>query len=94
MPFKFLEHTADVLFEATGKDFKSALEAAADALSFTIGENVKKIEEFEIEEEAKDLEDLVVFVLSDLLRECEISGILVGGLKVIEFDEENKKIKV
>jgi len=93
MPFKFLEHTADVLFEASGKDFQSALESAADALSFTIGENVKKTVEFEIEESANNLEELVVFVLSDLLKECEIREVLVGGLKVNEFDEENKKIK-
>ncbi|MFH8119666.1 MAG: archease [Candidatus Aenigmatarchaeota archaeon] len=94
MKYKFLEHTADVLFEAYGKSLEEAIENSAEAISKTVSDKVKKIEEFEFEESGESLEDLIVKTLQDFLVECEIRVLLPGGLKVIDLDEKEKKIKV
>lgn len=94
MSFRFLEHTADVLFEAENTSFETALADAAGALSATAGKGVKKKEEFEFEESAVDVEELVVAVLSRLLSEAEVRGLLPGGLKVMSFKEEPERTRV
>lgn len=88
MPFRFLEHVSDVLFEATGKDFAKALEAAASALSAAAAESVSRDEEFEFEESAANVEELVVAMLQRLLVESDVRVLLPGGLRVLEFVEE------
>lgn len=94
MSFIFLEHTADVLFEAENENFEKALEDAAAALSKTISDKVEKIEEFEFEENAENLEELVVFVLSRLLAESQILGLLPGGMRIKELKKEEGKFKL
>lgn len=88
MPFRFLEHVSDVLFEATGKGFAEALEAAAAALSAAAAENVSRDEAFEFEESAANVEELVVVMLQRLLAESDSRVLLPGGMKVLEFVEE------
>ncbi len=90
--YKFLEHTADVLFEAYGNTYEEAVENAAEAISKVVSDKVEKTEEFEIIEKGNDLEDLTIKILQDFIVECEIRIILPGGMKV-EFDEEDMKIK-
>ena len=96
MSFKFLEHTADILFQAEGKTFEEALEEASKALSATLADKVKKKKEFEFEESAADIEELVISALSRLLAESELLEMLPGGFKVISFSEspERARIKV
>ncbi|MCX6811957.1 MAG: archease [Candidatus Berkelbacteria bacterium] len=88
MSFKFLEHTADVLFLAEGKTFEEALEEASKALSRTISDKVKKTKEFEFEESAQNIEELTIASLSRLLVESEVLGLLPGGLRVTSFSEK------
>ncbi len=86
---RFLEHTADVLLEASGSSFEEAVEAAADALFETVAD-VKKLGEekkVEISEEAQDLGSLVVFTLSDLLSEMDAEEIFLKRLKVEKFEK-------
>lgn len=86
---RFLEHTADVLLEATGGSFEEALEAAADGLFETIAD-VKKLgetKEIKISEEVPDLGNLVVFTLSDLLSEMEAEEMFLKRLKVEKFEK-------
>jgi SHS2 domain-containing protein len=92
MPFRFLEHVSDILIEATGKDFNEALESAGTALSAAAAENVIKEEEFEFEESAANIEELVVAVLQRLLVESEIRTLLPGGLKVKDLHEERERV--
>lgn len=93
MKYKFLEHTADVVFESYGKDYEEALENAAEAMFSVIGD-IKKIrakESFTIEEEANSLENLTVFCLSNLLSESEIRNLLLCKIKVEKFSEKDGK---
>ncbi|MCX6778442.1 MAG: archease [Candidatus Micrarchaeota archaeon] len=82
--YKFLEHTADVLFEAEGKDLREAVEAAASAMFSVIanGGKVGTKASFTIVEEAPNLEELVVFTLSRLLSESETREIALAKFEV------------
>ena len=76
--YRFLEHTADVLFEAYGSTFEAALENAAEAM-FSVMSHIDKLKEersFKVEEHADSLENLAVFTLSSILSESEIQKIL------------------
>lgn len=94
MSFKFLEHTADILFQAEGKTLEEALEEASKALSITLADKVSKKKEFEFEESAENVEELVVSTLSRLLAEAELLELIPGGLKVISFKEEPRKLSI
>ena len=91
MPFKFLEHISDVLFEATGRTFEEALESAADALSATAAENVKMGKKFEFEESAANVEELVVAMLQRFLVESDVMTLQPAKIKVTQFKEEEGK---
>ena len=87
---RFLEHTADVLLEASGSSFEEALESAADGMFETIADSGKLGEgrRIKISEKAPDLESLVVFTLSDLLGEMEAEEIFLKRLNVERFGKE------
>ena len=87
---RFLEHTADVLVEASGDSFSEALEAAADALFETVCD-VKKVgreRSVEVEEKAGDLGELAVFTLSDLLSQMDAEELFFKEFRVKEFRKE------
>ncbi len=79
--FRYLEHTADVLFEAFGKNFKEALKNAAIALFNTVGKADPK-EEVTIETAAQTREELVVYFLSDLLSEMDIREMVFSEVNI------------
>ncbi len=85
--FVFLEHTADVLFEAQGFSFEEALENAALAMFSTISDvgALAEDESVELEERGESLEELSAFVLSDLLAESEAQELFLKEFKVSEF---------
>jgi SHS2 domain-containing protein len=91
MKYRFLEHTADVLYEAYGSTFEEALENAAEAMFGVIAkiEKIKPTEKVEVSESAKDLAELAVFVLSNLLRDSEIANVYLSKFKVEKFGVEN-----
>ncbi|MEW6329219.1 MAG: archease [Candidatus Micrarchaeota archaeon] len=86
--YKLLRHTADILFEASGKNFEDALQNAARAMFDIIASGIEPREKFEIEERAKDLETLVVFCLSKLLSESEAREMLLCKFEVGELKKE------
>ncbi len=91
MKYRFLEHTADILFEAYGKSFEDALENAAEAM-FSIMCDVKKLREernFRVEEKADSLENLAVFTLSAILSQSEINEVLPKRFKVERFIQKD-----
>jgi len=94
MSFVFLEHTADILFRAEGKTLEEALEESSKALSATISDNITKKKEFEFEETAANIEELVVATLSRFLAESELLELLPGGLKVLSLKEEHGTARV
>lgn len=93
--FVFLQHVADVLFEASGKTFPEALEGAAQALFETIADTkqLAKKEKVAVEEKAPSLEELTVFVLSDLLSASQTRELFLKEFSVKEFKERRKKQK-
>ena len=86
--YKYLPHTADMAFVAYGKDLKEALENSAEAL-LNIMLDLKRIGKKEvpsgsirIKETAKSPEDLVWFVLQDILTRVDEKKLLAYRLKV------------
>lgn len=87
---KFLEHTADILIEASGNDYAEALEEAAKALMETVAD-IEKIEKqnviIKIIEKAPNIEELIVFSLSSILSEAEINEIFFYDCKVERLEK-------
>jgi SHS2 domain-containing protein len=89
--YRFLEHTADVLFEAYGSTFEAALENAAEAM-FSVMSRMDKLKEersFQVEERAESLENLAVFTLSAILSESEIEEVMPKRFKVESLVHKN-----
>ncbi|MFA5108896.1 MAG: archease [Candidatus Micrarchaeia archaeon] len=92
--YKFVEHTADIMVQAKGKDFQEALGQACSAMLEAIGGNsAKPKEQFEIEEKAQSKKELIVYFLSSVLAEAEIREILPCKIKIEKFDEKTNCIK-
>lgn len=87
---KFLEHTADVKAEAWGRNYAEALEEAALALMETMAD-IRKIKrggkKIKIKEKAPNLDEAVVFSLSDILSEAEINDLFFYECKVKRFEK-------
>ena len=85
----FLEHTADIMYQARGKNFKEALENAARAFFsvITVIEKTKKGESFAVEVDAVDKEELVVEFLSALLSGMEVREIVLADVAIHEIME-------
>ncbi len=82
--YKFFDHTADILFEAYGKNFTEALENAAHAMFSVIGD-AKEKEEVKVKVSAPDRESLVVRFLETLLAEADIRELVFSRVKIEKF---------
>ncbi|MEM3399712.1 MAG: archease [Candidatus Micrarchaeia archaeon] len=91
--FRFLEHKADMLFEAYGKTLSESIENAGLAL-FSAMADVGKLTEEErisIRVKASDLGELVVFTLSELLSESDARGLFFKSFKVKKLDRKENE---
>ena len=90
---RFLEHKADVLFEATGESFEDALEECAQALFETMADvsRVKSGESVVVEARASELRELAVFVLEELLSEADAENLFFHGFKVASFGKRGRE---
>lgn len=93
MPIKFLEHKADVLFEARAESFERVVEEAARALFETIADTSKLTEKVEVRVSAKAdaLDELLVFTLSELLSEADARELFFNSFTVDSFDGRELK---
>jgi SHS2 domain-containing protein len=94
MKFKFLEHTADIKFQAFGRSLKEVFENSALALKETIYE--KKVQEKEnkkIKVKGKDFESLLYNFLEEFLYLLEAEGFLFSGVKSITIDKKKFKLE-
>ncbi len=100
--FKFLEHTADVKFQAFGKNLEEAFKNSALALKEAIYEKkVQEKEERKIKVKGKDLESLLYNFLEELLYLLEAENFLVSKIENLKISKDipdkrnliNKKIK-
>lgn len=89
MKFKFLEHTADVKFQAFGKSLNEAFENAAAALKETICGKIKIKEKIKkkIKVKGKDKESLLYNFLEEFLFLLDSEGFLLSKVKV-KINEE------
>jgi SHS2 domain-containing protein len=85
MDYKFLEHTADIMFEAYGKDYPEALENAAKAM-FSVFGTAKEEEMASFAVTAHNLEELTVQALADVLAYMDTHEIVFSRMKVKKFD--------
>ncbi|MFA6531178.1 MAG: archease [Candidatus Micrarchaeia archaeon] len=89
MAYRFVEHTSDIIIEATGKTFSEAFEWLAKGMFTQMGEakTEKATEKFGIEADAGAMDILVVKALSELLAELEIREITPFKVAVEKFDK-------
>ncbi len=90
MAYKFLEHTADVKFEATGRTLGGVFESSAKALFATIVnlDKVEATEEREIRVSAENIEDLLHDWLAELLFLFETEGLVFSEFKANVDDKK------
>jgi len=93
MEYRFLEHTADIMFEAYGKTYPEALENAAKAM-FSIMGNASGRECAKFEVFAHNLEELAVQALADLLAYADTHEIVFSKFKVKNFDRRSCSLEI
>ena len=98
--FRYLEHTADVYYEAYGQSFKDAFNNAVLGLLDTVtGGQAGKLRPKEIIKEiegsAVNLEELVVYTLSDILTLMDTEEIVFYDSEILDYktDRESEDSK-
>lgn len=93
MDYKFLDHTADIMFEAYGKSYPEALENAGKAM-FSVFGSAKEAEIVELSVTAHNLEELTVQLLADVLAHMDTHEIVFSRMKVNKFDLKKMHLDV
>jgi len=90
--FIFLDHTADIMFDAFGFSVEEAFENAAGAL-FTVTCHLDRLKgssrEVKVVEQADSLEELFAFALNDLVGESDSQELFFREFKVGKLRQEN-----
>lgn len=91
--FKFLEHTADIKFQAYGKTLEEAFSNCVLALKETIVVKikVKDRKEKKIQVSGNDLESLLQSFLEEFLYLLDAKGFLVSKIKEIKIKDNKLK---
>jgi len=87
MKFKFLEHTADVKFQAFGKNAEEVFENSALAFKETIcgKKKIKGVEEIKVTAKGKDYEKLLYNFLEEILYLLDAENFLISKIKKIKI---------
>jgi len=92
MKFKFLEHTADVKFQAFGKSLEEAFENAALALQEVMTKGIKVKEKIKkkitMVVEGRGKEGLLYSFLEEFLFLLDAKDFLLSKIKKIKIEEE------
>ena len=90
MKFKFLKHTADVKFQATGKSLEEVFENAFYALKESICNKVKvkPVNLKVIRVKGNDLNSMLYDFLEEFLFLLDSEGFLLSSIKNIKIDEK------
>jgi len=92
--FKFLEHTADIKFQAFGDSLEKAFENSALALKEIIcKEKVKSVKKKIVRVVGKDRESLLYNFLEEFLYLLDVGGFLISEVKKIEIKSVRKSLK-
>jgi SHS2 domain-containing protein len=94
MPYKFLEHKADVKFLASGSTIERAFKASAMALQETMtkGAGVKSTQEREIDVQGDDFESLLYHFLEEFLFLLDAESFLFSEVKEIKINPVEFKL--
>jgi len=94
--FKFLEHTADMKFQAYGKSLEEAFSNSALALKETIAEKIKIKEKIKkkIKINAKDNEGLLYRFLEQFLFLLDSENFLFSKIKKIKIKDNKLEAEV
>lgn len=93
MDYKFLEHTADIMFEAYGRTYPEALENAAKAM-FSVFGNARPVERALFSVSAHNLEELAVQSLADLLAYSDTHEVVFSKMAVKKFDQKSCTLEI
>ena len=91
--YRFLEHTADIMFEAYGKSYSEALQNAAHAM-FSVFGTAKEKESVRLSLSAHNMEELTVQALADLLAHMDTHEIVFSRMSVLAFDAETNSLEL
>lgn len=88
--FKFLEHTADVKFQAFGKTIEDAFKNSAFALKETICDEteIKEKKKKTISIKQKDLESLLYSFLEEILYLLDAENFIISSITKIKIDKK------
>ena len=94
--FKFLEHTADVKFQAFGKTIEEVFENSALALKQTICPGIRVVGRKKkiISLKKKDLESLLYSFLEEIIYLLDAENFLIGEITKIEIDKFSLKATI
>lgn len=91
MKFKFLEHTADIKFQAFGNSVKEVFENSALAMFNSMYEGkVKGTKNFKINVKGKDFESLLYNFLEELLFLFDSENFFMSKVKSIKITKDFK----
>jgi SHS2 domain-containing protein len=94
MKYKFLEHTADLKFQAYGKNLDEVFKSSAYALKKVICEDrVKEKIKKNIKINGTDLENLLYKFLEEILILFDSENFILGKIAEIKIDENKFKLK-
>jgi SHS2 domain-containing protein len=92
--FIFLEHTADIKFQAFGKNLKEVFTNSAKAMFNSMySGKVKSKEKFIIKTKGDDLENLMYNFLEEFLFLIDSKNFFLSKIKIINLDEKKFELK-
>jgi len=96
MPYKFIEHTADVQFQATGDTLEEAFKESLNALKETVCGNITILEQEtkELKIQGTDLVNLLQKFLEEFLFLLDSEDFLVSQIKNISINQETNELTV
>ena len=92
-PYRFLEHTADIMFEAYGKSYEEAFENSAHAM-FSIFGDAGASERAVFSVTAHDIEELTVQALADMLAYMDTGEIIFSKARVLSYDAKKHSLEI
>ena len=92
--FKFLEHTADIKFQAYGKNLNEVFENSAYAMLNVLSESkIKSKIKKNIHVKGRDLENILYNFLEELLFLFDSENFILSKIRKIKIDKKNFKLK-
>lgn len=84
MPYKFLQHTAEIKIQASGRTIELAFEQMAKAISYYIsqGKKVKRNKKIKIALKEKDKESLLYNFVEKLIYLLDSENFIVSSTKI------------